>query len=139
MRWRRVEGGLAVVLERGDEVVDCLKRLAREAGIRGGFFVGMGAVDHAVLGYYDLEKKEYLRTEVTGDHEVGSLTGNLTRLEGEPFAHVHAVIAGRDLAARTGHVVSARVGATLELFVHDFGTEIVREPVPEIGLNLWRL
>jgi hypothetical protein len=33
----------------------------------------------------------------------------------------------------------ARCGSTVEIFVHAFGTPIVRGMVPEIGLNLCRL
>ena len=91
------------------------------------------------LAFWDLERKEYLRTDLEGDHEVGNLTGNLTRLNGEPFVHAHGVVAGRDFLARAGHIMSARVSATLEVHVHDFGAEITRGMVPDIGLNLCKL
>ncbi|MFQ5601267.1 MAG: PPC domain-containing DNA-binding protein [Candidatus Krumholzibacteriia bacterium] len=130
---------MAVVLRRGEDVHESLVRLAREAELRSAFIVGLGAIEEAVLAFYDPELKEYQPTEIRGVHEVGNLTGNLTRVDGEPFAHIHVVIGGRDLGARTGHLVSARVGATMELFVRDLGTEIARSPNAEIGLKLWDL
>jgi predicted DNA-binding protein with PD1-like motif len=41
--------------------------------------------------------------------------------------------------AKAGHVMTARVSATLEVHVRDFEAEIQRGMVPEIGLNLWQL
>lgn len=139
MRWKPVRGGYAVVLDVGDEVVDSLRRFARDSGIRSGFFTGLGAANQVQLAFYDLDRQEYLRHDLPDNHEIGSLTGNLTLLDGEPFVHAHAVVAGRDYAARTGHLMSARCSATVEIFVHDFETAIARRPVPEIGLNLWSL
>ena len=139
MRWRKVRGGWAVVLEVGDEVVESLRQFGRESRIRSGFFTGLGAANQIQLAFYDLDRKEYLRHDLPDNHEIGSLTGNLTQLDGEPFVHAHAVVAGRDYAARTGHLMRARCSATVEIFVHDFESEIVRRPVPEIGLNLWQL
>jgi predicted DNA-binding protein with PD1-like motif len=140
MRWRRVPGGVASVLERGDEVLESLRRVAAEAGVQSGFISGLGAVDRVQLAFYDLERKTYDRIDLEGDHEIGSLTGNLTRLDGAPFVHVHAVVAGRDFTARTGHLMRAHCSATVELFVHDFGAEpIDRKPDAAVGLNLWKL
>ena len=139
MRWRAVAGGYAVAMEVGDEVVGALKRFAQESGIRSGFFTGLGAANHIQLAFYDLDRKEYLRQDLPDFHEIGSITGNIVTLNGAPFVHAHAVVGGRDYAARTGHLMAARCSATVEIFVHDMGAEIVRHPVPELGLNLWKL
>jgi predicted DNA-binding protein with PD1-like motif len=139
VRFRSVEGGWALVLERGDDLHASLQRLAREAGIASGFFAGLGAVDAVQLAYWDLERKEYARRDFSGDHEIGALVGNLTRLDGEPFVHAHAVVGGPDFVAYTGHLMRARCAATVEIFVHAVATPIVRGPAPEIGLNLCRL
>jgi predicted DNA-binding protein with PD1-like motif len=127
------------MMEVGDEVVESLRRFASESGIRSGFFAGLGAANDIQLAFYDLDRKEYLRRDFPEFHEIGSLTGNLTFLNGQPFVHAHAVVGGRDYAARTGHLMRARCSATVEIFVHDFEAEIHRGPVPELGLSLWRL
>jgi hypothetical protein len=140
MRWRRVAGGVVAVLDRGDEVVESLRTLAQQAAVQSGCISGLGAVDHVQLAFYDLERKAYDRLDLEGDHEIGGLTGNLTLQDGAPFVHVHAVVAGRDFVARTGHLMRARCSATVELFVHDFGAEpIHRRPDTDIGLNLCKL
>jgi hypothetical protein len=139
MRWTPVRGGWAVVMEVGDEVIEALQRFARESGIRSGFFSGLGAANEIQLAFYDLGRKEYLRQDFPENHEIGSLTGNLTQVDGKPFVHAHAVVAGRDYAARTGHLMRARCSATVEIFVHDFELEISREPNDAVGLKLWKL
>jgi predicted DNA-binding protein with PD1-like motif len=139
MRWRAVDNGWLVVLELGDDLHESLVRCARDADIASAFFTGLGAVADVQLAYYDLERQEYDRRDFGGDHEVGAMTGTLTRKDGDPFVHAHAVIGGPDFSAFTGHVMRARCGATLEIFVHGFGTVIDRRPVPEIGLALCRL
>lgn len=139
MKWKTVQGGWAIVLERGDDVLDCLRQVAREAGIRSGSLSGLGAVNGVQLAYWDTGRREYLRSDLAGDFEIGALAGNFTTLDGEPFVHAHVVVAGRDLAALTGHLMAARCAATVEIFVHDYATEIRRGPDPDIGLNLCKL
>ena len=139
MKWRTVQGGWVIVLATGDDVLDCLRRVAREAGILSGSLSGLGAVNGLQLAYWDQARREYLRTDLGGDHEIGALAGNITQLDGEPMVHAHAVVAGRDLVARTGHLMAARCAATVEIFVHDYATEIRRAPDPDIGLNLCKL
>lgn len=139
MRWRAVQGGWIMVLDRGDDLHAMLKQAAAEAGIRSGAISALGAVDDVQLAYWNLGTREYERRDFTGDYEIGALIGNFALLEGEPFAHVHAVLGGRDFAAVTGHVMHARCSATVEIFVHDYQSPVERRFVPEIGLNLCRL
>ena len=139
MHWRSVQGGWVVVLDRGDDLHASLKQAAGEAGIRSGAITALGAVDDVQLAYWNLAAREYERRDFDGDYEIGALVGNFALLDGQPFAHVHAVIGGRDFVAMTGHVMRARCSATVEVFVHDYASPVERRFVPEIGLNLCRL
>lgn len=139
MLWRAVQGGWVVILDRGDDLHECLKQAAGEAGIRSGAISGLGAVDGVQLAYWNLGTREYERRDFDGDYEIGALVGNFAILDGNPFAHVHAVLGGRDFAAVTGHVMRARCSATVEIFVHDYASPVERRFVAEIGLNLCRL
>lgn len=139
MQWRAVQGGWAVVLDRGDDLHGSLQQAAGEAGIRSGAITALGAVDDVQLAYWNLAGREYERRDFAGDFEIGALVGNFAVLDGKPFAHVHAVLGGRDFAAFTGHVMRARCSATVEIFVHDYASIVERHFVPEIGLNLCRL
>jgi predicted DNA-binding protein with PD1-like motif len=139
VRWRGVQGGWAIVFEHGDDVLPGLLEVARAAGVQSGAMTGLGAVGAIQLAYYDLATKSYRRRDFEGDHEIGALCGNITRLDGEPLVHMHAVIGGPDFAAFTGHVMQARCGATLEVFLHDWAAGIDRRMDAAIGLNLCTL
>jgi len=139
MKWRGVQGGWMVVLQRGDVLHESLQRMAREAGLRSGMITGLGAVEDVQLAYWNLPARRYECADLAGDLEVGALVGNITSLNGEPFVHAHAVVGGSDFVAKTGHLMRARCAATVEIFIHDGAVAIERGMDPDIGLNLCRL
>ena len=127
--------GHVLRLDRGEEVVESLVAFARQRGIRAGGLTGLGAADDIELGFYDPGTRAYTRRRFTGDHEIGALTGNLSLMGGEPFAHCHAVISGRDFVAYTGHLFRAVVSVTCEVqLVTDPGT-LERTARPDLGYN----
>src|SRR5260370_38625400 len=74
-----------------------------------GPLTGIGAISDAVIGYFDPEKKAYLRNHEKGQAEVLSLTGNLALYDNEPFFHVHVALGLLDGSARGGHPFPAAV------------------------------
>jgi uncharacterized protein len=140
MKYRAVNNGYLIRLEKGEEVVASLTRFAREKNIPAGYFSGMGAVTDATLGIFDPDKKEYIKKEFADDLEVGNLTGNIAWLDDtEPYVHCHITIADSSLNAYTGHLFEATVTITLELFVHVFEEKLFRELDPEMGFKFWQL
>jgi predicted DNA-binding protein with PD1-like motif len=117
---------LAVVLETGDEVLSALNRLAAERGVRAAHFSGVGAFREARLAYFDWERREYLALPAEGQVEVVSLVGNVTRYEGNPRVHAHAVLGRGDGAARAGHLLEAQVRPTLELLFLEWPSALHR-------------
>src|SRR5260370_34682277 len=73
----------------GQEVMQGLLAFARKHKLVAGHLTGIGAISHAVIGYFDPEKKAYLRNHEKGQAEVLSLTGTLALYDNEPFFHVH--------------------------------------------------
>src|SRR3954452_23488705 len=67
----------AVVLETGEEVMDCLKRFITGERIFAAQLTGIGAFSGAVLMYFDWEKKEYQPIPVREQVEVPSLIGDV--------------------------------------------------------------
>jgi predicted DNA-binding protein with PD1-like motif len=53
--------GMVVVVDSGERLIASLTRKLRELGLQGGWLSGVGSVTDVELGYYDLEKKEYVR------------------------------------------------------------------------------
>lgn len=107
-----------LVLEPGDEAMSCLGRFAREHRLDAARFTAIGAFSDAVLGFYDLERRDYERTAVREQVEVVSLIGDVAQgADGAPKVHAHAMLARRDASACGGHLIEAHVRPTLEVML----------------------
>lgn len=138
MKYRKTGSQYVVVLARGEEFVATFTRWCVEQGIQSAFFHGLGAVERVQLGYYTVPTKEYHFRDEPAAFEVASLNGNVALVDGEPFAHAHAVLASCDESHRiiAGHIKQMYVAATLEIFVTPFETQMTRSPDDETGLKL---
>lgn len=139
MRSRAVAGGFLVRLDRGEEVIEALASFAARRKIDGGFLQGIGAVENAEIGYFDLARKKYRRRAITPVAEVVSLSGNISLLDGKPFIHAHIILAGPDQKVSGGHLFSATVAITLEIYVRVIRGRLVRKHDPKTGFNFWQL
>jgi predicted DNA-binding protein with PD1-like motif len=140
MKYRTVNNGYLIRLEKGEEVVASLTEFAKRKNIPTGYFSGMGAVTDVTLGIFDPFKKEYIKKEFADDLEVGNLTGNIAWLDDtEPYVHCHATVADGSLNASTGHLFRATVTITIELFVYVFEEKLFREMDPKMGFKFWQL
>ncbi len=128
---------LFVRLDPGEEVMSTLAGIIQTHGDgASGQITGIGTVRKAVLGYYDLEKRQYLRREIPGDMELVSFVGNVTLLDGEPFVHAHAVLSGPDFVPHAGHLFQAEIAATGEFWCVEGGAFLRREEDKATGLKL---
>jgi uncharacterized protein len=125
-----------LVFRSGQEVMTGLLAFARKHELVAGHLTGIGAISNAVIGYFDPQKKAYLRVHEEGQHEVLSLTGNLALNKDEPFFHVHVALGLRDGSARGGHLFEATVRPTVELVLNTFPRPVRRKTDPETGLPL---
>ena len=114
-----------------------LKKLCGDEQILLGRVEVIGAADHAVIGVYDLAKKEYYPETIDEFMEIASLNGSITAMDGKPYIHLHATLADQRHAVHGGHVVEMRVGATCEMFITVPEGEISRTRDEALGINLW--
>ena len=63
MKIKRTETGFLAALDAGDEIISSLKRIALSERIGVASIQGIGAVRDAVLGYLDLDQKQYLKRQ----------------------------------------------------------------------------
>jgi hypothetical protein len=125
-------------IDRGEEVVETLARFCREQGIRLGTVSGLGATDKATIGLFRAQTKEYVRRELVGDHEITSLTGNISRMKGDVYLHLHANLSDSTYRTLGGHLDAAVVSGTCEVSIHVLEGEAEREFSAEVGLNLFK-
>jgi predicted DNA-binding protein with PD1-like motif len=127
-------------LSENEDLLESIKNSAETSGIRAGFFVLIGTVKHATLGFYKEGKYETIRLE--GPLEVASCTGNVAVDEkGEVMIHAHIVVSNEKGEAFGGHLMKgSEVGATAELvMVEAVGVEVQRVHDEKTKLNLLKL
>ncbi len=130
------ERRFAVVLDTGEEAVDCLLSFARDHRITGAAFTGLGAFEDVTLGFFDVERKDYERIRLNEQVEVVTLVGNFATKDGEAKLHPHVVVSKRNGQAFGGHLLEAHVRPTLEVVVTETPADLRRKTDPETGLPL---
>jgi predicted DNA-binding protein with PD1-like motif len=127
----------AVVFSAGDEVVEGLKKFARQNQLAASQLTAIGAFSDCVLGYFNFEKRDYKRIPVAEQVEVLSLIGDVTLDEnGHPKIHAHVVLGKSDGTAHGGHLLQAHVKPTLEVIVTESPEHLRRRPDAVSGLAL---
>ena len=126
-------------LDRGEEVVEVLTSFAIQKKIAAGVLQGIGAIKNVTLGYFDTTAGRYRKRRIAKTVEVISLTGNLSYFEGKPVIHAHVAVAGPDYRLLGGHLFSATVAVTLEIFIRVFPRRLNRKHDPAVGFNFWDL
>ncbi len=126
-----------VRVEKGEELVVALKDFCREKDIKLGVVSGLGAADKITLGLFKTKTKEYAPKEFSGDFELTSVLGNISRMNGEVYLHLHANIADENCQTFGGHLTSAVISATFEGVIEKIDGEVGRKYNEDIGLNLY--
>lgn len=139
MQYRKTDHGYLIRLEKGEEIIATLTRVCQDNGIHAGYLHGLGAALWAELGYYDLDKQEYQFKKVDGLAEIVALNGNVALKDGQPFLHIHAVLADQNLQTFGGHLKEAATGGTCEVYISAFDFDIHRELDEATGLSLLNL
>lgn len=143
MRSKLINSGelkiFALVLDDNDEVIQSLQDFAKENNLKAGQFTGIGAFSNVTLGFFDFNKKDYLKNEVNEQVELLSLIGDITLYKNEHKVHPHVVIGKRDGTACGGHLLKAIVHPTLELIINESPGYLQREMNEETGLPLIKI
>jgi len=128
-----------VRIDYGEEIMSSLKEFCAQEHIAMARVEAIGAADHAVIGVYDLGTQTYHQETLDGFYEITSLNGNVTKVSGAPYIHLHATLADQQHGLHGGHVIEMRVGATCEMFVTAIDARVRREKDEGLGINLWKL
>ena len=137
MEYRKFDRGYVLRLDPGDEVVECLTRLAREEDISLASVSGLGAARDVTVGLFSVTEKKFYGKRCEGEYEVSALVGNITRKGEEPYLHLHITF-GNPTAGEVygGHLTACVISATAEIFVQVWDGQVGRRFDEKIGLNL---
>ena len=137
MDYRKFEQGYVLRLDPGEEIVGSLTRLVEQEGIQLASVSALGAANDVTIGIFNTVEKKYYSQRYQGDYEISALVGNVTSKEGEPYLHLHITI-GNPVTGQVhaGHLSSATISATLELFLQVWDGQVGRKFSDTVGLNL---
>lgn len=133
------EKTFVLIFESGDEAASGILRFAKENNLAASHFTAIGAFEEVVLGYFEMDKKQYKHIPVHEQVEVLSLLGDVALEKGEPKLHAHVVVGTSDGSARGGHLIKAVVRPTLEVILTESPAHLRREFDESSGLALIRL
>ena len=138
MEYRKFPQGYVMRLDPGEEIVEQLTALVERENVRLGSVSALGAAGDVAIGIFNTREKQYHSRRYQGDYEISALVGNVSRKEGEPYLHLHITI-GNPVTGEVhaGHLTSAVISATLELFLQVWDGNVDRRFSDTVGLNLF--
>ena len=138
MEYRKFPQGYVLRLDPGEEIVSSLTRLVADENIQLASVSAIGAANDVTIGIFNTAEKQYYSQRYQGDYEISALVGSVTRKEGEPYLHLHITI-GNPVTGQVhaGHLTSAVISATLELFLQVWDGQVGRKFSDRVGLNLF--
>ena len=137
MEYRKFSQGYVLRLDPGEEIVSSLTRLVEEEGVQLASVSALGVANDVTIGIFNTVEKQYYSHRYQGDYEISALVGNVTQKDGEPYLHLHITI-GNPVTGEVhaGHLSSATISATLELFLQVWDGQVGRKFSDAVGLNL---
>lgn len=137
MEYRRFGDQYVIRLDKGEEIVSRLRELAKTEGISLASLTGIGAAGRVTAGVFDTTEKTFKGRTWTGDLEIVSLSGNISRMDGEVYTHFHISVADESGRVWGGHLNEAVISGTGELILTRLDGLVERRFEEEIGLNLF--
>ncbi len=138
MEYRKYGDTYIARIDRGEEILESLTALCRKEGIRLAAVQAIGAVDHAVVGLYDVTEQAFLTKEFDEPMEIASLVGTVTRTGNAPHLHLHVTLCDRELRTHGGHASALRVSVTCEAVLRTLPGVVDHQRDEETGLSVFR-
>ena len=138
MEFKKFGNKYIVRLDKGEEIVQTLKKFCKEQNIKLGWVKGIGAVNKATIGIYRPYYKKYYPMDLNGDYEITSLLGNISTMNEEIYMHLHINLSDIDYETFGGHLNSAIISVTGEIMIEAIEGNVDREFNEEIGINVYK-
>lgn len=139
MQYKRFENTIIARIDRGEEITEQLREISLKENIKLASVSALGAVNSFTAGVFRPQEKKYDANEFTGDYEIVSLTGTVTTMNGEYYAHLHMSAGDGSGRVVGGHLNRAVVSATCEMVVNVINGGVNRRFDESVGLNLLEL
>lgn len=137
MEYKRFGDTIFARLDKGEEIQEQLKVLALQENIHLASVRGLGATDDFTVGVFKTDRKQYDANSFRGYYEIVSLTGTITTMDGEYYAHLHMSAGNEKGEVFGGHLNRAVISATCELVIQVVDGTVERRFDDGIGLNVF--
>lgn len=137
MDYRRFGKTIIARIDRGEEVLTQLKAIALKEDIKLASIRALGATDDFTVGVFKVDEKKYYANHFTGDFEIVSLTGTISTMNDEYYAHLHMSAGDEQGRVFGGHLNEAIISATCEMVIEVIDGQVDRLRDESVGLNLF--
>lgn len=135
MQYSRFNNKIVARIDKGEEILTQLLIIAERACIELAAINGIGATDDFTVGVFKAAERQYVPCNFRGDHEIISLIGTITAMNGKPYAHVHMSASGEGGVVVGGHLTRATVSVTCEVVIDVIQGLVDRKFDETIGIN----
>lgn len=137
MDYRRFENTIVARIDCGEEVLEQVKVIAQKENIKLAHMNALGAVNDITVGVFITKDKQYKANRFQGDFEIVSLTGTISTMGGEYYAHLHMSVGDENGHVFGGHLNRGIISVTCEMIIQIIDGAVERKYDEEIGLNLF--
>jgi len=138
MEYKKFGNKYVVRMDKGEEIVEILKKFCKDEKILLGWINGIGAVNKATIGLFETSRKKYNAIQLEGDYEITSLLGNISTMKDETYLHLHVNLSDKEYNTHGGHLNSGVISVTGEFMIESIEGSVDREFSKEIGINLYK-
>lgn len=137
MEYRKFDSTIIARIDKGEEILEKVKKIAVKENIKLASISALGAVNDFTVGVFKTDEKKYYSNSFQGYFEITSLTGTINTMNGEFYTHIHMSAGNEKGEVFGGHLNRAVISATCEMVITIIDGSVDRYFDEEIGLNLF--
>ena len=138
MKYKRFGNTIYARIDRGEEITEQLRAIAGAERITLAHVSALGATDSFTVGVYNVDSRRYHALDFTGPHEIVSLIGTVSTMDGAYYSHLHMSAANTEGRVVGGHLSRCVISGTCELVLTVTDGAVDRFHDEVTGLNLFR-
>ena len=138
MEYKRFDNTIIARIDKGEEILEQLKVIAINENIKLASINALGAIDDFTVGVYKIDEKKYYSNSFKGYYEITSLTGAVSTMDGEYYAHLHMSAGNEKGEVFGGHLNRAVVSAVCEMVISVIDGKVDRIYDEGTGLNIFK-
>ena len=138
MEYKRFDNTIIARIDKGEEILEQLKVIAVNENIKLASINALGAIDDFTVGVYKVDEKKYYSNSFKGYYEITSLTGTISTMDREYYAHLHMSAGNEKGEVFGGHLNRAVVSAVCEMVISVIDGKVDRIYDEGTGLNVFK-